>query len=114
MGSHDAAKTSAGIRKTARRARQLTPDSKALGGVSKSYLSKKTETSCPVLIKFWTRYVKCTTPLINLQITPIENVGYSNNPANSTPNTRGWIHQVKTMTNPASKALGDRRNSHQK
>ena len=42
------------------------------------------------------------------------NVGSSSSPASSTPNIRGRTHQAKTRTSLASKALGNRRNSHQK
>ena len=64
--------------------------------------------------QFWTKYAKSTAPPTNPPITPIENVGSSSSPANSMPNTRGRIHQAKTRTSLASKALGNRRNSHQK
>ena len=66
------------------------------------------------LIKSWTGYVRYTVLLGSLLTIPTETVGFSNNPADSMPNTRGSTHQAKTRTNPKSRAPGNKRTSHKK
>ena len=73
-----------------------------------------TGTIHPTYIKSWIGYARYTVLPGSLLTIPTETVGSSNNPANSTPNTRGSTHQAKTRTNPKSRAPGNKRTSHKK
>ena len=64
--------------------------------------------------KSWTKHAKSTVLPGGLQTTPIEIVGSSSNPANSTPNTRGSTYQSRTTTNPTSRAPENKRSSRKK
>ena len=113
-GNRAVARNSAGSRITARRARQSTPDSKALGRIRKSCPSRITGTSYLTSTKSWTKYAKSTVLPGSLQTIPTEIVGSSSNLANSTPNTRGSTYQARTTTNPTSRAPENKRSSHKK
>ena len=114
MGNRDAARTNAGPRETTRRARQSTPDSKALGRIIKNCPLRIIGTIYPTSTKSWTKYAKSTVLPGGLQTIPTEIVGSSSNPANSTPNTRGSTYQARTMTNPTSKEPENKRSSRKK
>ena len=75
---------------------------------------KMTGTSYPTSTKSWTKYVKSTALLGDLQTIPREIVGSSSSPANSTPNTRGSTHQARMTTHPTSRAPENKRSSRKK
>ena len=112
--NHGAEKSSAGIKRKAQRARQSTPDSKALGRIIKNCPSRITATSYPTKTKSWTKYAKSTVLPRSLQTIPTEIVGSSNSPANSTSNTRGSAHQARMTTHPTSRTPENKRSSHKK
>ena len=112
-GNRVAERTSAGLREMTQRAWQSTPDSKALGKIKKPP-PKMTVTSYLTSTKSWAKYVKYTALPESLLTIPTEIVGFSNNPADSMPNTTGSTHQAKTRTKPKSRVPGNKRISHKK
>ena len=90
------------------------PDSKALGRIRKSRPPKMTGMSYPTSTKSWTKYVKSTALLGDLQTIPTEIVGSLSSPANSTPNTRVSTHQVRMTMHPTSRTPENKRSSHKK
>ena len=71
-------------------------------------------TSYPTSKKSWTKYVKSTALLGDLQTIPTEIVGSLSSPADSTPNTRGSTHQAKMTMHPTSRTPENKRSSHKK
>ena len=72
---------------------------------------KMTGTSYLTSTKSWTKYVKSTVLLGDLQTTPTEIDGSSSSPENSMPNTRGSTHQARMTTRPTSRTTKNKRTS---